>query len=282
MRLLLKPHQFSRTMQAVTATGRQWLDLFENPPVIPDKTRAPLAIFGTMVADPELDPDTGLPRCTASNVDSIYALQLDYDSGKSIEGFSREYAAYRWSLYTSHSHGYKGESDRFRVVMPLETPMPMRILRSAKVRRHLMSFHFPGVDKSCFDRGHWQILPCIREPGATYVHLQNPGIKWGGDDYWEDMEKWCVDDERHYLEIQEANRQKERTVDQGKLLEELKYELAEIPVGSGMRHEEVKRLLAKYKHKGIGDALLSLENPWPSDRSWDREWQNLVDWFIRR
>ena len=282
MNFLLKPHQYSRVMQPCSVTPAQWLEMFEHPPVIPDKGRAPLAIYGTAVESPELDPESGLPRCTGANVDSLFAIQLDFDSGVTVEGFQERYARYRWSLYTSHSHGYKGDSPRFRVIVPLADPLPCAVLRSRRVRRNLTTWHFPGADPTFAERGHWQILPCIREEGAPYIHIRNQGELFGGKEYWAEYENWAIEEDAAYERKRKASQARAKTVDQATLLEELKYELSEIPVGSGMRHEEVKRLLAKYIHKGVGDALLSLENPWPSDREWDREWSNLVEWFVRK
>jgi len=282
MNFLLKPYQYSKFMQPWTMTPAQWLDMFEHPPVIPDKGRAPLAIYGTLVENPELDPESGFPRCTGTNIDSLYALQLDYDSGMTIEQFSARYARYRWSLYTSHSHGYKGDSPRFRVVMPLKDPLPCAVLRSARVRKNLTTWHFPWADPTFADRGHWQILSCIREPGAPYIHIQNKGEAFGGKEYWEEYARWADQEEASYARKREAAKKRTVTVDKTLLLQELQYELSEIPTGVGVRHSDVKKLLAKYVHKGLCDELLGLGNPWPEDKNWDREWDSLVEWFVHR
>ena len=282
MKFLMKPHQYSRTMQAWSMTSEQWTGMFMNPPVIADKSRAPLAIYGTMSLAPELDAESGLPRCTGANVDSLYALQLDYDSGISIEKFRERYAQYRWSLYTSYSHGYKGDGDRFRVVMPLASPMPCAVLRSQRVRKNLTTWHFPGADPTFADRGHWQILPCVRAEGAPYVHLQNAGEAFGGEGYWAEYEQWAAEEDAAYARKREAARSRAKTVDKTRLLAELQYELSEIPTGCGVRHSDVKKLLARYVHKGLGDELLGLGNPWPQDPEWNKEWDSLVAWFVRR
>lgn len=280
MNVLIKPHQFSRIMQPAVITAAQWEDAFEHPQVVPEKSAAPLAIYGTMVASPEPDPQSGLPRCTGGNVDRLWALQLDFDAGITMDTFAYTYEDYSWAMYTSYSYGFK-DGDRFRVILPLKTPMPCRLLANQRVRKNLL-WHFRGTDPSCFSQGHWQIVPCIRAEGAPYVHRKNKGERWGGDDFWEDYARWVQEDAEEERKRFEAAASRTVNVDRGLLLDGLRAELAEIPVGSGMRHEEVKRLLAKYIHKGVGDALLSLENPWPSDREWDREWSSLVEWFVRK
>lgn len=279
MKFLMKPHQFSRTMQAWIMTSEQWTGMFTNPPVIADKSRAPLAIYGTLTLAPELDAESGLPRCTGANVESLYALQLDYDSGMSIDKFRERYAQYRWSLYTSYSHGYKGDGDRFRVVMPLASPLPCAVLRSQRVRKNLTEWHFPGADPTFSIAGHWQILPCIREAGAPYVHLQNAGDAFGGEEYWAEYVQWAAEEDAAYARKREAARARAKTVDKTALVVRLEEELADLPVGSGVRHESVKRLLARYVHRGLGEELFSISCPWPD---WEKEWTALVAWFVRR
>jgi hypothetical protein len=282
MKFLLKPGQYSKFMRECSVTPEQWLERFEHPPVLVDKSRAPLAIYGTLVENPELDPESGLPRCTGANVASLYALQLDYDSGMSIERFRERYGKYRWSLYTSHSHGYKGDSDRFRVVMPLKDPLPCDVLRSGRVKRNLTTWHFPGADPTFADRGHWQILCCKREPDAPYIHIQNPGEPFGGKEYWDEYAAWAAEEDAASARRLEAARKRTVSVDKTLLLQELQYELSEIPTGVGVRHSDVKKLLSRYVRKGLREELLSLGNPWPEDRNWDREWSSLVEWFVSR
>jgi hypothetical protein len=282
MNFLMKTHQYSKTMQTWTMTAAQWTEMLEHPPVIPDKSRAPLAIYGTLAANPELDPETGLPRCLGANVETLYALQLDYDSGMTIERFKERYGKYRWTLYTSHSHGYKGEYPRFRVVLPLKDPLPCNVLRSCRVRKNLATWHFPGADPTFAERGHWQIVPCVREEGAPYIHVRNPGETFGGKEYWEEYARWADEEDAAYARRREAARKRAVTVDKTVLLEELQYEISEIPTGVGVRHSDVKKLLSKYVRKGLGDELLGLGNPWPQDKEWEREWDSLVNWFVHR
>lgn len=273
MIFLLKPHQYSKHMRPVEVTSEWWKNLVENPPVIKHKDRAPLAIYGTLAQQPELDGESGMPRCTGDNVYSLYAFQLDFDSGLPIEQFCQRYSEYQWTLYTSYSYGYK-PGDRYRICLPLEQPFPCELLQNSRVHKNLV-WNFQGVDVCCFDRGHFQILPCIREHGAPYRYIQNKGRPWSFDldGYW----SWKREDDAMFAERAARAREMAKEVDVVALIAELENELREVPVGSGVRYAEAKRLLAKYAHKGAGDALLGLECPW-DDKKWQRQWPSLVAW----
>jgi hypothetical protein len=277
MIFLVKPNQYAKHLYPCEITADAWLEMLKNPPVFTNKDRAPLAIYGTMASSPEGVDVGGMqrPRCTGANVDSIYALQLDFDSGTTIRQFAESYSRYRWTLYTSYSYGFK-EGDRFRVVLPLAEPMPCELLESRRVKNNLL-WNFPNVDRCCFDRGHWQILPCVRAKGAPYMYLQNDGEKWGGDDVWMQYARMKADEDVEFAIRAKEAREKAKDADVTQLLADLDYELREVPVGSGVRYAEAKRLLAKYMHRGLGDAVLSVESPW-DDRKWVRQWPGLVRW----
>lgn len=171
MNYLLKPYLYTTSMYSATISSADWLNLLQHPVIIADKSEAPLAIYGTMARNVQLDEKRN-PHCIANNIDSIYALQIDYDDGFTIDEFSQKYAEYRWTLYTSHSYGYK-ENDRFRVIFPL--PEQIQVSTFSPVLKSELVRQFPGVDESCFDSAHWQILPCIRKAGAPYIFRQNSG-----------------------------------------------------------------------------------------------------------
>ena len=275
MNFLLKRNQWQRCMATVTAPPGWWDELIANPPVMPDKSGAPLAIYGRCVADPDIDPGSGYPRCTGSNVDSIFALQLDFDSGMTIDSFMEANRALRYSLYTSYSYGVK-EGDRFRVVVPLSRSMPCELLQNGRVRKNLL-FHFRGVDQCCFDRGHWQILP-VRNPAGKYEYIKHLGEPWNPD--IETYKLWKKEDDEEFARRAMAARERAAEVDVARLVADLDYELREIPVGSGVRYAEAKRLLAKYMHKGLGDAVLGVECPW-SDRKWTNgQWERMLRWAV--
>lgn len=278
MNFLLKQNQFCKHMTPCSITNEDWLRMLREPPVFSDKTRAPLAIYGTMSANPEPVEvwGTNRPRCTGENVESIYALQLDYDNGFSIRQFCEHYAKYRFTLYTSYSYGFKPH-DRFRVVLPLATPMPCYLLNNKRVRNNLQ-WHFPNVDESCVVRGHFQILPCVRAKGAPYLFTQNKyGQLWGGDDFWSEWARWVKEDEEEFARRREEAKSKPREINPEELIQRMLDELNLIPVGQGQRHSAAKRILTKYAHLGLLDVLCTVPCPWP-DKKWQREWDSLISW----
>lgn len=278
MNLLLKQNQFCKHMTPCSITSEDWLRMLREPPVFPDKAKAPLAIYGTMVSNPEPVKVRGIyrPRCTGDNVESIYALQLDYDNGFSIRQFCDHYAKYRFTLYTSYSYGFK-PNDRFRVVLPLATPMPCYLLNNKRVRNNLL-WHFPNVDESCTVRGHFQILPCIRAKGAPYLFTQNKdGKLWGGDDFWADYDRWVKEDEAEFARRREEAKANPKEVNIDELTQKMLDELNLIPVGQGQRHSACKRILTKYAHLGLADVLCTVPCPW-TDKKWQREWDSLISW----
>lgn len=276
MRFLFKPGTYSTCMYPVDDSGgKWWTNLFEHPTITKDKDSMPLAIFGTLVSEPEIDPKTGHPRCIGANVESLYALQLDYDSGTTMEEFKRMFAKYRWSLYTSYGYGYK-PGDRFRVVMPLASPLPCYLLENARVKKNLV-WHFGDIDVCCFDRGHFQCTPCVRSEESPYVIDRNDGELWGGDRYWSTYKEWKEADDAKFAEQALLAKEKFKEVDTQRLAADLEFELREIPVGAGQRYASVKHLLAKYMHKGLGDAVLGIDCPW-DDKKWQRQWPNMVRW----
>ncbi len=278
MNFLLKPNQFCKHMVPCSIESDEWLRMLREPPVFPDKDRAPLAIYGTMAPDPEpvLVRGVARPRCTGANVESIYALQLDYDNGFSVRQFCEHYSKYRFTLYTSYSYGFK-PNDRFRVVLPLATPMPCYLLNNKRVRNNLL-WHFPNVDESCTVRGHWQILPCVRAKGAPYLFTQNKaGQPWGGDDFWAEYARWVKEDEEEFERRREEAKANPKEVNVEELLQKMQEELDQIPIGQGQRHSAAKRIITKYAHMGLLDVLCTVPCPW-ADKKWKREWDSLVSW----
>lgn len=275
MIFLYRQNTYSPTMFPLRVTLDEWRGLLEHPLVVPEKARAPLAIYGTMMEKFEFDDATGQARCIGANVKDLFALALDFDSGVTIDEFAERYAKFRWTLYTSYSYGFK-EGDRFRVILPLDTLLPCELLQNRRVKANL-AWHFQGVDQCCFDRGHWQILPAIRADGAPYRYMKNDGKLFMDHAVVEEYARWKAEDdaefERRKLEAMASRAE----VDPARLKADLEYELREVPVGAGCRYAEAKRLLAKYAHKGLGDAVLAVECPW-TDQKWERRWQNMVKW----
>lgn len=174
MTMLIKPHQYSTWMTSRKISNRQWVEILARPRVYAEKSSAPLVIWGNMVDKTEPDLQTNMPRCTGNNIAYITALQVDIDNGCTIDEFTREYDKYSFQLYTSYSYGYK-PSDRFRAIFPLAERIYMEHIcpSTKKVMRDV----FPMVDVTCFDKGHWQILPALREPKSPYRYLSHDGKK---------------------------------------------------------------------------------------------------------
>lgn len=172
--MLVKPHQYAKHMMPAHLNRTQFIQLLQHPTVITDKASAPLAIWGIMTENVQLDEASGMPRNIGNNIDRIYALQLDYDDGTTIGQFIETYSEWEFYLYTSYSYGFK-QGDRFRVIMPLAEPI-MKDLYNPLTKQHLCQ-HFRGADETFKDWGHWQILPCVRSSTAPYRFHINHGTE---------------------------------------------------------------------------------------------------------
>lgn len=157
-------------MNTMEMSADKWRDMIEDPRLVHDKDMAPLFIYGSLSRNPELVD--GLPRCTGANVDSIYMLQLDFDGGETFDGFAERYKDYALAMYTSYSYGKK-PGDRFRAIFRLKDPLPMCVL-NWETKAEIMGL-FPNADPTCFDRGHWQIIPCISRADAEYRYVYHAG-----------------------------------------------------------------------------------------------------------
>lgn len=148
--------------------------MVQNPKVYPYKEAVPVALYGSM-ADHLFMNDYGQPRPMGVNIKELYAIQLDYDDGKSIDWFVSKFGEdFKFLLYTSYSYGYKpavnGVFDRFRVIIPLATPLDCKNL-GCYFKRAMQSVF--DCDPSCWDRGHMQCIPAIRDKGAPYRYYIN-------------------------------------------------------------------------------------------------------------
>ncbi len=190
MKFLYKPQDYVPFMSTVQTSNDNWIRRLRNPPVIADKSQCDLAIYGTQVASPELDAESGMPRNIADNMDYLFALQLDYEPDKetgvgvSIDEFRDTYTDIRYTLYTSYSYGSEEKrGDRYRVVIPLAEPLYVRNMN--RFVKDALKQHFRNCDTSCFHKGHWQKLPCKRSSDAPYLFFQHGGepldlfsVKW--------------------------------------------------------------------------------------------------------
>lgn len=180
-------------MKYATVSKECWDRLISHPLIIPNKDDAPLLIWGRMADMVEIDPKSQHPRCTGDNIGRLDALQVDVDNGCSIEEFVRDFHRYAFQLYTTTGYGIK-DGDRFRSVFPLKESIDTQWLVPT-VKQYLVEF-FSMCDKTCFDRGHWQIVPCILKEGNPYRFMQHDGerlsfafqnFKKMADEYREDF-----------------------------------------------------------------------------------------------
>lgn len=112
-----------------------------------------------------------LPKRDSTQYTLVSALILDYDSGKSIQSFIEEYSSFKFYLYTTHSHSSK--CTKFRVIMPLETPIPYSLIHDRLVKKTLVEY-FNGCDASGFSNFHK--IPAINPKADTpYVYHINDG-----------------------------------------------------------------------------------------------------------
>lgn len=180
-----------------------WNHLIANPIVRAYKDAAPLSIWGRMADTVELDPAYNQARCTAENVGTLFALQIDVDNGCRIDEFVRDYHRYSFQLYTSYSYGFK-PGDRFRAVFPLKEPINTQWL-VPPVKDNLIHI-FDMCDVSCFDRAHWQCLPCVRAKDAPYKYLQHDGERLSfASENFEKMAAEYQDDAHWHREIRKAD-----------------------------------------------------------------------------
>ena len=103
------------------------------------------------------------------NLISVEYLILDYEKSKTIDWFKEWFRQYQFYLYTSFSHKIKDDSDRFRVIVPLDKSYDIKFYEefSKKIKskkQSILSMYFDGVDSTCFnfigqkvpgDNGHY-------------------------------------------------------------------------------------------------------------------------------
>lgn len=111
----------------------------------------------------------------SKNYDKIHCLELDYDSGLTIEEFKQKYKNLEFYLYTTSSH-IKGIKEKFRVIVPLKEFIEFSIYDDKIIIATLMEY-FNGVDKSCFKNFH--NLPNIPNEETCYEWFYNEGEKFG-------------------------------------------------------------------------------------------------------
>lgn len=64
-------------------------------------------------------------RRTKENTVQIEMLIIDYDDGFTIDQAKDRYKDYQYLGYTSHSHLADGVTNKFRLIFPLNSPIPV-------------------------------------------------------------------------------------------------------------------------------------------------------------
>lgn len=176
MHYLIKPKVYSSACYEYEYTGSDhdfYMSLLDTL-VTSNKFDTQNIIIGKLVANPQMM--FGEVRCIADNIEYITALTLDYDKQLSMDEFHELFHEYRYYMYTTWSHfkqKREGGSDRFRVIVPLDKPLYAKFIGLPWLKQPLID-HFRVDDVSCFDRGHWQILPCASSRDE-YISKYNAG-----------------------------------------------------------------------------------------------------------
>lgn len=119
------------------------------------------------------------------NTISLSYLILDFEKTISVDEFIEKYKEYQFYLYTSFSHKIKDDSDRYRVIFPLDRDYTVKEYSDYCVKLKLQSNHcilskfFEGVDKSCFGIGFGQKAP--GDNGFYRYHI-NDGKQFSFED----------------------------------------------------------------------------------------------------
>lgn len=174
--ILVKPFFKTDAMRAASFDEAKLLALLKKPLVRDDKDQAPLWVFGHPNPSYIVSScDGNAARACHENILDYTAIVLDYDSGRTIESFINEFKdKFRFYLYTSFNHGYKA-TPRFRVIIPLSTPVSMHSLEGGGFKKLLFKM-FTDIDPTCFDRGHFQAVPCVRVEGDPHYYYYVNGI----------------------------------------------------------------------------------------------------------
>ena len=161
---LVRSNIYSDFMQPARIDRLNFRRMIQVPAIYERKEAVPVALYGEMVANPILN-DNGQIRPLGANVDRLSCIQLDYDDGKTIDEFVTEFdGKFRFALYTSYNYGFK-PNDRFRVIIPLESPFPCSECNQYFTKAMDSIFH---CDVSCWSRGHMQCVPAVRSRIAPY------------------------------------------------------------------------------------------------------------------
>lgn len=119
----------------------------------------------------EMRPNS--PR-QAENVIAFYAIVLDIDDGVSYDDVRHDLQKYEYVMYSSGGTGLK-HGDRFRVILPLNVPMPATDWKRYNTS---LSERFPYSDE-CFKKGiQIQYLPVVNTVFADQFIAEHHRGEW--------------------------------------------------------------------------------------------------------
>ncbi|EJO9866950.1 hypothetical protein NU768_000855 [Vibrio vulnificus] len=140
LRITTQPNYFTSYNEPRSVEWQTLIQWLATHQPFEDKNDAPMFCG----ADSHAGQPKKFPYCK-----DYYALVLDYDDGETITGFKIKYSHLEYFLYTSHSHLKDGKTHKFRVVLPLASP----IARDDMAGRKKALFKlFPSTDISTFAR----------------------------------------------------------------------------------------------------------------------------------
>lgn len=119
------------------------LKMIQNP-LSKSKEECPLWMFCSLFEGSD-------KKRNQENYDEINSLLLDFDDNVTIKEFQQKYSEFNYYLYTTTSHSK--EQDKFRVIVPLKSPIKYSEVRRSEVLEALLGF-FAGIDVSSFRNFH--------------------------------------------------------------------------------------------------------------------------------
>ncbi|CAI1684035.1 hypothetical protein [Serratia liquefaciens] len=163
MKYTVYKNRFSSKSNGIIHNDGSWADIVDN---VVDKSKwdkfnaTTVSIYASekeqfnAIVMAEMRPN--MPR-TADNVIAFHAIILDIDDGASYDDVRNDLRDYEYVLYSSGGTGLK-QGDRFRVILPLNVPMPAHDWKKYNTS---LSERFSYSDE-CFKKGiQIQYLPVL-------------------------------------------------------------------------------------------------------------------------
>lgn len=108
------------------------------------------------------------------NMQSIYALMVDFDDGRTIDSFIEEFKGVKYLLYTSFRS--TPELNKFRVILPLKRAIDNKYFGVPKNKQILLN-QFSNCDKSTINSFRKQKIPALNPkcPENYRYHINTTG-----------------------------------------------------------------------------------------------------------